>query len=278
MDRSAVFIDAGYLLAEGGKLCCGTGNRQLLRCEFGELIDLIGAKCREVADAPILRTYWYDAAQGGIPSAEQLVIAGLPLVKLRLGRLSGGRQKGVDSLIFRDLMVLASTRSIATAFLLAGDEDLREAVVYAQDVGVRVVLIGVEAAYGANQADSLVREADEVLSLGKDALGRHIRRAAEPPPTLPSPSIGAVADAAAVRFAELWTAKATAEEVRDLLGQYPSLPAPLDRELLFSVQAETGSLRERPDIRSGMRRQFWDVIRRAGGDERTAPLPDEGGS
>ena len=58
MDRSAVFIDAGYLLAESGKLCCGTGNRQLVRCDFARLIALIGERCRETADAPILRTYW----------------------------------------------------------------------------------------------------------------------------------------------------------------------------------------------------------------------------
>jgi len=58
------------------------------------LIAHIGDTCRQSADAPILRTYWYDAAQDGIPTSEQLVIASLPFVKLRLGRLSGGHQKG----------------------------------------------------------------------------------------------------------------------------------------------------------------------------------------
>ncbi len=131
MDRSAVFIDAGYLLAEGGKLALGSGSRQRMECDFAGLIDAIVEICRERADSPILRSYWYDAASNGIPTAEQLEIARLPYVKLRLGRLTGGHQKGVDSLILRDLMVLAGERSITTAYLLAGDEDLREAVAYA---------------------------------------------------------------------------------------------------------------------------------------------------
>ena len=56
---------------------------------------------------PVLRVYWYDAAPNGIPLADHLLIAQLANVKLRLGRLSGGKQKGVDSLIVRDLMTLA---------------------------------------------------------------------------------------------------------------------------------------------------------------------------
>ena len=40
-------------------------------------------------------------------------------------------------------MTLARDRAIAEAFLLAGDEDLREGVKEAQDQGVRVTLIGV---------------------------------------------------------------------------------------------------------------------------------------
>jgi len=270
MDRSAVFIDAGYLLAEGGKLCCGTGNRQLIRCDFTQLITLIGDRCRETADAPILRTYWYDAAQGGIPSNEQLEIAGLPFVKLRLGRLSGGRQKGVDSLIFRDLMVLASTRSIATAYLVAGDEDLREAVVYAQDVGVRVVLIGVEPIGASNQADTLVREADQTLTMTRAELSAHLRRVAEPPPVIAGPSRDEVASAAAVRFALTWASRATGDETRELLGQAPILPAPLDRELLFHVQTETGSLAASDNTRRLIRRIFLDEVRRV-----TSTRPEE---
>ena len=276
MDRSAVFVDAGYLLAESGKLCCGTGNRQLIRCAYWQLISYIGERCRQTADAPILRTYWYDAAQGGIPTSEQLEIAGLPSVKLRLGRLAGGRQKGVDSLIFRDLMVLASTRSIATAYLLAGDEDLREAVVYAQDVGVRVVLVGVDAASGSNQADALVREADDAWRLRRSELEGFLERVAEAPPPIARTHLAEVARGAAEGFAAAWASRATADEVRDLLGLAPIIPAPLDRELLFSVQEHTGSLVGQDAVRRSIRTVFLGAIRRAGAAHSDEPPQQRG--
>lgn len=89
MDRSAVFIDAGYLLAEGGKLVAGVGSRQRLHCDFAGLIDAIAGICRANADSPIPRSYWYNAASGGIPTAEQLGIARLLLfaVQSKVGRL-----------------------------------------------------------------------------------------------------------------------------------------------------------------------------------------------
>ena len=69
----------------------------------------------------------------------------MPNVKLRLGRINAkNQQKGVDALIYRDLTTLARERAICDAFLLAGDEDLREGVKAAQDMGVRVTLIGID--------------------------------------------------------------------------------------------------------------------------------------
>jgi hypothetical protein len=74
----------------------------------------------------MLRVYWYDGAPDAIPLSDHLAIAKLTNVKLRLGRLTRGEQKGVDWLIIRDLMTLARERAIATALLVSGDEDLRE--------------------------------------------------------------------------------------------------------------------------------------------------------
>ena len=70
-------------------------------------------------------------------------------------------------------------RSIATAYLVAGDEDLREAVVYAQDVDVRVVLVGVEPVRNPNQADTLVREADQTLTFTRSELAMYLRSVEE---------------------------------------------------------------------------------------------------
>ena len=73
-----------------------------------------------------LRTYWYDGATNAVPTPDHEQIGGLPYVKVRLGRLIRGEQKGVDALIYRDLMTLARERAITCAYLLSGDEDLRE--------------------------------------------------------------------------------------------------------------------------------------------------------
>ena len=96
-------------------------------------------------------------------------------MKLRLGKLSSGRQKGVDSRIVRDLIVLARDRAITTAYVLSGDEDIREGVAEAQDCGVLVVLLGMTPQSGQhNQARSLVQEADDRVVLTRDQISQWI--------------------------------------------------------------------------------------------------------
>lgn len=167
MDRFALFVDAGHLLAEGGSLCCGIKKRSSLDCNYGGLIRSLGAFCEELCGLPMLRVYWYDGARDAVPGPDHLFIGHLPFTKLRLGRVSGGKQKGVDSLIVRDLMTLARERAIATAFLLAGDEDLREGMVAAQEMGVAVNVIGIPTTQAGdeNQAATLIREADQHILL-----------------------------------------------------------------------------------------------------------------
>ena len=125
---------------------------------------------------PYLRTYWYDGGVDGQPSEDHLAVARLPGVKLRLGRLVKGRQKGVDSLIVRDLIRLSQNHAISTAYLLGGDEDLRQGMVEAQDMGVRVVLVGIEPFEQQNQAGTLIREADDVMVLSQKDLTPMFRR------------------------------------------------------------------------------------------------------
>ncbi len=176
MDRCAVFVDAGYLYAEGGKLIGLDPSRRDVRLDASGAnefpADLATRGCR----LPVLRTHWYDGAREGIPTAEHQAISDLPNVKLRLGRLNRrNQQKGVDALIYHDLMTLARERAISDAFLLSGDEDLREGVRAAQEIGVRVTLIGIRTPSGArNQARDLAREADEVIMLTKEDLSGFI--------------------------------------------------------------------------------------------------------
>ncbi len=183
MQPFAWFVDAGYLFAAGGELCAATRKREEMDVDYAGLTEKFGEWGWRWADRwgapdrmPYLRTYWYDGGVDGQPSEEHLSVARLPGVKLRLGRLVRGRQKGVDSLIVRDLMRLSQNHAISTAYLLGGDEDLRQGMVEAQDMGVRVVLVGIEPFGQQNQASTLVRDADELVVLGREDLGLLFRK------------------------------------------------------------------------------------------------------
>jgi len=162
MDRCAVFVDAGYVFAGGVRLLNQPGRAQI-RCHCDRLAYDLRVRAEMQSGMPMLRVYWYDAAVNAVADAEQEVVAHLPRVKLRLGRLVNGRQKGVDALIIRDLMTLARERAMAIAFLVTGDEDLREGVVAIQDMGVQLVLVGFPNQPGHGQAETLINEADEHL-------------------------------------------------------------------------------------------------------------------
>ena len=292
MDRCAIFVDAGYLYAEGGKLCGFGPARTRIVLDGLVASEFLTSLARESCDLPPLRTYWYDGAKDGIPTPDQQRIAALPSVKLRLGRINAqNQQKGVDALIYRDLMTLARERAISDAFLLSGDEDLREGVKAAQDMGVRVTLIGIAAStYGGNQSRELRNEADEVVVLIRDQLRKFIRgrspstedaaSTAKPnhaqfdtvgaysepsPPAERLPSTSdlriAVSDAAD-EFARQWGEDATKDELDSLLAGYPRIPEHLDPVLLVHVENVVGtSLRQHETLRHAARQAFWSRIK-----------------
>jgi len=228
------------------------------------LIERLRSRATKASGLPVLRIYWYDGAVDGVPTIEQHSISALPDVKLRLGRLTGGRQKGVDALVYRDLSVLARKRAIVTAFLLAGDEDLREGLATAQESGVHVTLWGIGT---ANQARTLKAEADrsEVLDdcfdLFTPAPGSQYALASQTStvagPTGPDElSVRAEAQS----FAGRWLAAATPEDVGDLLAKRPHISTALDAELLRAVQAQQGDLRRHDGLRHVMRAAFWSEV------------------
>ena len=265
MDRYALFLDAGYLYAEGGKLCCGTPSRQGFTLDAvnlnSMLRDLAYARCGLGA----LRTYWYDGARDGVKTATHQEIAALPNVKLRLGHINlRGQQKGVDALIYRDLMTLSHERAITDAFLLSGDEDLREGVRTAQDQGVRVTVIGIATRGGSsNQSRELMYEADEVVTLTRDDIGPFFTPVIRPAPaaiqTMEPPDMSEIG----VEFARQWCGNASENELQGLLAQRPRIPAPLDIELLRYAENTLGlSLRDDDGAKRRLRRSFWDAIAR----------------
>lgn len=166
MDRVAVFVDAGYVFAQGSVLL---GGKKLPRGEIAldhqKAIEACARFAEQVAGVRLLRVYWYDGTSTG-PTAQHLTLAHLDNVKVRLGFVNSvGEQKGVDSLIVTDMIALARNRAISDAVLLSGDEDLRVGVQQAQEFGVRVHLVGIKPSRGS-QSLFLLQEADTTHEWG----------------------------------------------------------------------------------------------------------------
>lgn len=173
MDRVAVFVDAGYLFAQGSAALTGSKKpREALVIDAPKAVSAL--KDMAAARAPLcslLRIYWYDGAIGGSrPTTDQASVANLDDVKLRLGFVNNsGQQKGVDSLIVTDLIELARLKSISDAVLLSGDEDVRVGVQIAQNYGVRVHLLGIAPSRGS-QSHQLLQEADTTAEWDADTI------------------------------------------------------------------------------------------------------------
>lgn len=175
MDRAAVFVDAGYVFAEGSKLIAGQKlTRSQLLLDYDVLLQLLGELTATLSGLPLLRVYWYDGASSG-PSPAQVALSYRANVKLRLGAVDAAGQQGVDDLIAHDLAVLSGHRAMADALLLSGDDDVRPAVELAQERGVRFHLLGIAPAR-ENQAASLVQAADSCRELSEPEVRSFLRK------------------------------------------------------------------------------------------------------
>lgn len=177
MDQHAIFVDAGYLFAQGSTALTGTkrSRAELVLNPAEALEQLKIFACKKAPHCRLLRIYWYDGAIGGLrPTSDQALLAHLDDVKLRLGFINNyGQQKGVDSLIVTDLIEMARLKSISDAVLLSGDEDVRVGVQIAQNYGVRVHLLGIEPSR-ASQSSQLLQEADTTDAWDKDAISKFL--------------------------------------------------------------------------------------------------------
>ena len=148
MLQIAVFVDAGYVYAQGSALLAKKKQRRenVVLSEVQALKNLAEFARTIVTDARLLRIYWYDGIlRTNRPSIEQDAIGRSDNTKLRLGLVnSSGQQKGVDSLIVTDLIELARNQAISDALVLSGDEDIKIGVQVAQTFGVRVHLLGIK--------------------------------------------------------------------------------------------------------------------------------------
>ena len=189
--RVAVFVDAGYVFAQGS--CALTGlktakPREQIALDEVKIAELL--KEEAIASSgrkELLRIYWYDGAPSSGPSVGQARMGKLNDVKLRLGQLnSEGQQKGVDSLIVTDLMELARNKAISDAVIVTGDEDIRVGVQIAQSLGVRVHLLGFVGPK-ASQSISLQQEADTLKIWDRPKIASFLRDANAKPEKTPGP-------------------------------------------------------------------------------------------
>ncbi|MFD1934730.1 NYN domain-containing protein [Nonomuraea mangrovi] len=171
MDRCALFVDAGYLLADGAMAVHGTRHREAVSWDYPGLLQLMTNLSRERTGLPLLRCYWYEATVEGRRTPEHDVLADIPGLKLRLSRIRPGRREGVDAQVHRDLMTLARNSAICDAVVVSGDEDLTQVVCDAQDLGIRVTVVHITADGGWAVSRSLRQESDDLIEIG----GGHLR-------------------------------------------------------------------------------------------------------
>ncbi|NUS03899.1 MAG: NYN domain-containing protein, partial [Nonomuraea sp.] len=174
MDRCALFVDAGYLLADGAMAVHGTRHRESVAWDYPGLLQLMTSLSRERTGLPLLRCYWYEATVEGRRTPEHDALADIPGLKLRLSRIRPGRREGVDAQVHRDLMTLARNNAICDAVVVSGDEDLAQVVCDAQDLGIRVTVIHIAADGSWAVSRSLRQECDDLVELGSPHLRPYV--------------------------------------------------------------------------------------------------------
>ncbi|MGV6875925.1 NYN domain-containing protein [Pseudochelatococcus sp. B33] len=279
MDRVAIFVDAGYLFAQGSNLLTGKGKQ--LRADLSIAARAVVEELTAFAETKtqhcsLLRIYWYDGTlASGQLSSEQSLIADLDNVKLRLGFInSHGQQKGVDSLIVTDLIELSRLHAISDAILLAGDEDIRVGVQIAQNYGVRVHLLGIHPARGS-QSRQLLREADTTSEWDRITVEKFLsvrKRVPSPLAASPDSSVAqpcAVPDAAPVAASSIdsqvliFIEELSASDVQGIGAFWKTdsgVPSDIDRAMLAACRSALGRDLTRDEIRQ-MRNLFKKKIK-----------------
>jgi hypothetical protein len=174
VDRCALFVDAGYVLADGAMAVHGTRHRESVSWNYAGLLQFLGSVARERTGLPLLRCYWYEATVEGRRSAEHDALADLPGVKLRLGRMRPGRREGVESEIHRDLTTLARNGALQDALVVSAEEDLAQVITDVQDLGLRVTLIHITVDGNWTISRALRQECDDIVEVNEAHLRPYV--------------------------------------------------------------------------------------------------------
>ena len=271
----AVFVDAGYLFAQGSAAITGSKKpRHTIRLDEDRVVAALASLATGISGCDrLLRIYWYDAARpGNVLQLDHSRLAHMNHVKLRLGFMnSQNQQKGVDSLIVTDLIELARNHAMSDAVLVSGDEDVRIGVQIAQSYGVRVHLLGIRPARGS-QSLQLLQEADTTREWQPDEIADFLQidsaivpdavPMTAPEMTAPGEITGVPDDLAEVarRFVSGLTAEQGAVAM-DSLSDSRKIPAELDRGLLARAALSLGR-KLADEEKKALRRSFREALTR----------------
>ncbi|MDR1186369.1 MAG: NYN domain-containing protein [Bifidobacteriaceae bacterium] len=194
--QCSLYVDAGYLLASVATRLTGTSLRSGVKVDYQKLIACLTKQAEQIADVPLLRVNWYDAAKNAVPDTDQQQIGALPRVKVRLGRVGfNGEQKGVDLRIGLDMVAQSRNGAVDFIFLVSGDDDLTEAVEEAQVHGVQVIVLAIPDRDGRPHgvSEHLQRASDGIELVAAEGLDKAVTRTAAvmvPHAGRPSPKPG----------------------------------------------------------------------------------------
>jgi uncharacterized LabA/DUF88 family protein len=183
VDRCVLFVDAGYVLADGAMAVHGTRRRESVSWDYAGLLQLFGSLAMERSRLPLLRCYWYEATVEGQRTADHETLADLPGVKLRVAKARPGRREGVESEIRRDLTTLARNKAVSDVVMVSAEEDLAQVIADVQDMGLRVTLLHIDLEGSWAASRSLRQECDDVVEISAGHLRPYVEliSGAEPP-------------------------------------------------------------------------------------------------
>jgi uncharacterized LabA/DUF88 family protein len=184
VDRCALFVDAGYVLADGAMAVHGTRRAESVSWDYEGLLQLLSSLARERSGLPLLRCYWYEASVDGRRTAEHDALADLPGIKLRLAKIRPGRREGVETEIHRDLTTLARNNAISDALVVSAEEDLAQVIADVQDLGMRVTLVHIAVDGNWTISRTLRQESDDLIEIGGEHLRPYVELIAGAEPTL----------------------------------------------------------------------------------------------
>ncbi len=185
MDRCALFVDAGYVLADGAQAVHGTRRGESVSWDYEGLLHFLASLVTERTGLPLLRCYWYEATVDGRRTAEQDALADMPGIKLRVAKIRPGRREGVETEIHRDLTTLARNNAISDALVVSAEEDLTQVIADVQDLGMRVTLMHIAVDGNWTISRALRQESDDIIEIGGEQLRPFVELIAGAEPALP---------------------------------------------------------------------------------------------